>query len=349
MPEATANQDLRTQLEDKPSLTELAELSRRMIEDGSKSFARAAKLMPPDVRDSVYMLYAWCRHCDDCIDDQHLGFPATANQDASDLDTRVDQLRRKTRAACAGRPPAEPVFQALAEVIGRHDIPERYPLDLIDGFAMDARDHVYRTEEDTLLYCYHVAGAVGIMMAMVMGVRDRATLLRACDLGIAFQLTNIARDVTADKDIDRIYLPATWLEDAGLTAENFCEPTNRKALFGVVSRLLDRADEHYDSAAHGLPALPYRCAWSIASARRIYRAIGTEVRNRGPNAWHARVTTTSSQKVAHITAAAADAAHARTIAKLAPPPARGNLWTPPALRETERTEADEQPVSAMTA
>ena len=74
--------------------------------------------------------------------------------------------------------------------VEKQAIPERFPLDLIEGFAMDAADHRYSTEEDTLTYCYHVAGAVGVMMAMVMGIRDRPTLLRACDLGIAFQLTN---------------------------------------------------------------------------------------------------------------------------------------------------------------
>lgn len=315
------------------TVPDLTDHSRRMIEVGSKSFARASKLMPPGIRDSVYMLYAWCRFCDDCVDDQHLGFPSPDPSSSKGLSERVAELRLKTSAACAGSPPDEPVFQALATVVARHDIPERYPLDLIEGFAMDAREHVYATEEDTLLYCYHVAGAVGVMMALVMGVRDRPTLIRACDLGIAFQLTNISRDVIADAEMGRVYIPQSWLAEAGLDETNIAEPDNRKKLFDVTSRLLDAADQFYASAGHGITQLPFRCAWSIAAARRIYRGIGLKIRKRGPAAWDTRTTTSKSEKLGHVAMAASEAGVAAASASIGKTPPRGELWIPPPLRQ----------------
>lgn len=318
---------------------DLVAYSRDMIAKGSKSFARAAKLMPQGTRDSVFLLYAWCRHCDDVVDDQHLGFRIIAAGEASKpagaaaLEARVAELRRKTHAACApdfdggGDAP----FDALAAVAKRHGIPAAFALDLIDGFAMDAAETDYPDIETTLAYCYHVAGAVGVMMAMVMDVRDRPTLVRACDLGIAFQLTNIARDVIADHEAGRVYLPADWLAREGLTRETLARPQDREALFRVVLRLLDLADRYYDSANHGITRLPWRCAWSIAAARRIYRAIGAHIRSRGPQAWETRATTSRLEKLGHVSAAAADAAWSRRGPTSLDPASRGELWTPPAL------------------
>lgn len=310
----------------------LSDRARETIEKGSKSFARAAKLMPQDTRESVYLLYAWCRHCDDFIDDQHLGFPRKNDSAPDKLGERVDCLRRKTLSAFRGNADVLP-FQALARVIEKHDIPERFALDLIDGFAMDANAREYICEEDTLHYCYHVAGTVGVMMAMVMGVRDRATLVRASDLGIAFQLTNIARDVIDDLENGRIYLPQQWLHDVGLDARSLAAPSNRTRLFAAVSQALDRADRYYASSMYGVSQLPFRCAWSIASAQRIYRAIGAEIRRAGPAAWDTRASTSAWQKIGHVAIASVDAAATSTLGRLSDSKSRENLWTPPALRD----------------
>ena len=166
-------------------LDELAEYAKDSIEHGSKSFAGAAKLFDPKLRTSVQMLYAWCRYCDDVIDDQELGFQAAAS--AESIENRLFKLREQTERAMRGDVDS-PAFAALAYVMARHDLPVRYPMELLDGFALDAGGSRFRTLEDTIVYSYHVAGVVGIMMAMVMGVRDDAVLDRACDLGIAFSV-----------------------------------------------------------------------------------------------------------------------------------------------------------------
>lgn len=308
----------------------LVEFSRQRIEKGSKSFAIAAKLFEPETRSSAYMLYAWCRHCDDVIDGQTLGF--ADDQDAgptgADAENAVRLLEQKTRKACAGIAD-EPVFQALSHVCAKHAIPERYPLDLIAGFRMDAEAKTYRSIDDTLLYCYHVAGVVGVMMAMVMGVRDRAVLDRACDLGLGFQLTNIARDVVADHQVGRIYLPGDWLEDEGLSAKNLADLSQRDSLAKVTARLLDTAEPYYHSARAGLPHLPLRSAWAIATALKVYRAIGLEVRGRGAGAWDTRTSTSTFTKLGGVASGLSMALTSRLKTGSANAPDRSGLWTMP--------------------
>jgi len=207
----------------------------------------------------------------------------------------------------------------------------QFPLDLLEGFAMDARAHEYRSIDDTILYSYHVAGVVGVMMAIIMGAKDTPTLNRACDLGIAFQLTNISRDVIDDAKEERVYLPADWLIAEGVSPGEISDPVNREAVFKVTERLLDTAEAYYASARHGLAALPFRSAWAIAAARRIYRDIGTLVRAGGPDPWTGRVSVGTARKLGGAAGGLADAALARSLGRIVRPPDRQGLWTKPGL------------------
>ena len=307
---------------------ELAAFSRKRIEHGSKSFAVAARLFAPDVRASAYMLYAWCRHCDDEIDGQELGFN-TAGAATAATSACLNRLREQTLAAVQGRA-SEPIFLALQTVLAKHGIPERLPLDLIEGMAMDVREERYATLQDTLRYSYHVAGCVGVMMAMIMGARERATLDRACDLGIAFQLTNIARDVAADASVGRVYLPADWLAEAHVPLDGVDAPHNRAAVHSVTLRLLDEADRYYGSAYYGIAKLPARSALAIAAARRVYSDIGNVVRESGADgAVRARVT--SARKRWNLAKASVDMLAAKSARRLQllPVASRDGLWTMP--------------------
>ena len=311
----------------------IIEMARDRIERGSKSFAGAARLFTPDVRDSAIMLYAWCRHCDDEIDGQVLGFQRS-EETARPLAETLAALRDKTIAATEGRAD-EPIYQALQRVTAKHAIPQRHPLELIHGMQMDVEMETagrrYRTLDDLLEYCYHVAGVVGVMMAMIMGVRDRATLQRASDLGIAFQLTNIARDVIPDATVGRLYLPVDWLDRAGLSETTLARPDNRAVVAAVTADLLHEAERYYTSARAGVPHLPFRSAWAIAAARRVYRDIGTLVHVRGAQAWDERVSTSKARKLTGIALAGADAAWARSLGQRTHYPPRQALWTPPSL------------------
>ena len=306
----------------------LVEQSLRAIQRGSKSFALAAQLFDPTTREGAILLYAWCRYCDDQIDEQTLGF-RTARPSSESAGDRLAPLERETCRALAGEAVEEPAFAALQEVVRRHTIPDRHPLDLLKGFAMDVEGRRYESLDECCQYCYHVAGVVGVMMAYVMGVRGEDTLDRASDLGIAFQMTNIARDVVDDADAGRVYLPGDWLREAGVPIAEITRPEHRPAVSSVALRLLEEAERYYASAELGLARLPFRSAWAVASARRVYRDIGRLVRDRGPRAWDRRVSTGRGRKILLTLAAAGDAAAAIRRRSEKTPMPRDGLWTRP--------------------
>ena len=292
---------------------------------GSKSFATASKLFDAATRRSALMLYAWCRHCDDVTDGQTLGFAATASNPAT-AEARLAMLQTETRRAYAGQAMTEPAFAAFQEVALAHAIPQQQAFDHLEGFAMDVRGEEYETLDDTLRYCYHVAGVVGLMMARVMGVRDEAVLDRACDLGLAFQLTNIARDIVEDAQAGRCYLPTRWLADAGLNRDNVADPSQRGALAQLATRLVAEAEPYYASARAGLGGLPLRSAWAIATARGVYREIGVKVRNAGEKAWDQRQGTSRPEKLALLMSGAGLALSSRMMSPAARP---AHLWQRP--------------------
>lgn len=295
------------------------------INVGSKSFAAAAKLFDERTRQSAVMLYAWCRHCDDVIDGQTLGHSQLAG-DRSSGDARLAELVDLTERAYAGEPMSDPAFAAFQQVVQRHGIPREYPLEHLAGFRMDVQGYRYQTLDDTLLYCYRVAGVVGLMMARVMGVEAEATLDRACDLGLAFQLTNIARDIVEDAQVGRVYLPADWLAEVGIPVDEVALPGHRPALAQLAARLIDLAEPYYRSASQGLRDLPFRSAWSIATAHGVYRQIGIEVKARGAAAWEARVSTSRVQKLQFLLGGAVLALASR---RMRVRPRSAALWVRP--------------------
>jgi phytoene synthase len=295
------------------------------IAAGSKSFAAAARLFDPVTRRGAVMLYAWCRHCDDVIDGQELGFGA-APIDPLEHQQRLDQLYRQTRAAYAGEPMHEPAFAAFQEVARHCAIPQRDAFDHLAGFGMDVQGQVYQSIDDTLRYCYHVAGVVGLMMARVMGVSDNATLDRACDLGLAFQLTNIARDIVEDAGNGRCYLPRQWLDELAIDPDQVAAPANREAVAVIAARLVALAEPYYASASAGMAQLPVRSAWAVGTARNVYRQIGLRVVRLGPRAWDRRVSTSKADKLWLVVAGGFSA----LIARLRPWPERPpHLWQRP--------------------
>ncbi|WP_066712321.1 MULTISPECIES: phytoene/squalene synthase family protein [Sphingomonas] len=303
----------------------LVEAARVSIARGSKSFAAASTLFAPDVRERAWLLYAWCRACDDLVDGQDHGGERVAVTDAQ---ARVARVRALSVAALAGQPTGDPAFDALGVVAAETRLPPAYVHDLIDGFQLDADDWRPESEDDLYRYCYHVAGAVGCMMAIVMGVppEDDATLDRACDLGLAFQLANIARDLDEDARAGRCYLPQAWLAQAGVAADAVMAPANRDALVAMARRLADRAALHEDSARVGTRALSWRSAWAVLAAAGIYGDIARTVARRGAHAWDRRVTTGKAAKLAWIARAAAQATRRHAIPATPRDPL---LWTRP--------------------
>lgn len=308
----------------------MLDAAKAAIKQGSKSFALASRLFDPETRARATLLYAWCRHCDDVIDGQYLGEGVYDWSEAGDSEmARLQHLRRLTDDALAGKPTGDAAFEALARVAADTGMPPRYAHDLLEGFRRDVEWRRVETADDLLTYCYHVAGCVGVMMAIVMGVApgDHATLARASDLGLSFQLNNIARDVTEDAGRGRCYLPEEWLAEAGLDSQNFAEPENRAALHSVVTRLVNLAERYEASAAHGVPALRNRQAWAVLSAAQIYGDIGRKVRGDGPAALEGRAWTRRREKLFAVVAALPEALWKRNV-RVGTPSDRTGLWTP---------------------
>jgi phytoene synthase len=275
-----------------PRQSDLLKANRRAISQGSKSFSWASLIFRRQTKEQAWALYRWCRFCDDEIDTAKS--PAEARR-------RLRTLRAQTFAAFLS--PQDPalrrseVFDSLREVVGAAQIPLQYAEDLLRGFEMDVECTSFRTEADLSFYAYGVAGTVGLMMSHIMGLRTDTALEAAVRMGIAMQLTNIARDIREDYDSGRCYLPDNWLRNEGLARETFFESLNREALWRVVEKLLGRADSYYSRGLAGLRALDFRSAWAVRSAMLIYRDIGRTLLQRGPTALDSRVYTTRWRKV----------------------------------------------------
>ena len=298
----------------------LVDDAQRTIAAGSKSFRFASQIFDLETRERSWLLYSWCRACDDVTDGQTLGHDAQAPDRP---DERLAFLRANTDKALAGKPTGLVPFDALATVAAEVAIPTGLPHDHLAGFARDAAGWAPADEQELLSYCYQVAGAVGVMMAHVMGVpaAERDTLDRAADLGIAFQLANIARDVVDDAKVGRRYLPDDWLAEEGLAGADLQDPSHRPALARIARRLATLADRYRLSSKVGAARLPFRSRWAVLAAARIYGAVAERAVALGDKAWDRRISIPRREKFGLVLMALVDSL--RTPQQVS----REGLWT----------------------
>jgi phytoene synthase len=240
---------------------------RKLLSCGSRTFFAASFLLPSSIRGPASVLYAFCRLADDAVDVEDDGAAGLLN------------MRERLDRAYAGRPLAQPADRAFAHVVAKFAMPRELPEALLEGFEWDVLGRRYDTFAELQDYAARVAGAVGAMMAVLMGVRAPAVVARACDLGVAMQLSNIARDVGEDARLGRLYLPRQWLADAGLDPDAWLQqPVHCKEIASVIERLLCAADAIYDRVDAGIGRLPSTCRPGIRAARLLYAEIGHEVK-----------------------------------------------------------------------
>ena len=266
---------------------------RDVIRTGSLSFHAASKLLPAYVRDPALALYAFCRLADDEVDEGN-------NKARAVLD-----LRNRLDLAYSGMPCDAPEDRAFAAIVAEFDMPRALPEALLEGLAWDAMERRYATLSEVRDYSARVASAVGAMMCVLMRVRNRDALARACDLGVAMQLTNIARDVGEDARASRIYLPTDWLDDAGISVEDFfANPQASPDIRRIVRHLLAEANRLYIRSEAGIGALPLQARTGIFAARYIYDGISAAVRRNAYDSVSMRARTTKATKIARIGSAA---------------------------------------------
>ncbi|MFO1337376.1 MAG: phytoene/squalene synthase family protein [Burkholderiaceae bacterium] len=267
---------------------------RALLRRHARSFHAASRLLPGAVCESASVLYAFCRVADDAVDVEG-GRHAT-----------IAHLRRRLDAACQGAPLPSPVDRAFAVLLAHHDMPRLLPERLIDGLAWDAEGRPVHSLDELLDYASRVAGTVGAMMAVLMGARSPQALARACDLGVAMQLSNIARDVAEDARMGRLYLPRDWLREAGIDPDAWlANPVYSAALGQVLRRLVGEARVLYARAASGIALLPWACRPGINAARLLYAEIGHAVLRAGPRALQRRTVVPARRRAWLLARAAA--------------------------------------------
>lgn len=264
------------------STDDISKQAEASLRQNGRSFHWAKRFLGQETGSRAARLYAFCRLLDDMADG-----------DIPDGPARLTHIK----AMLAGDPKAhDPDLSAFLPFMQQVKLP-RQPLNhLIDGLLLDQQDVAIADEAELIRYGYYVAGTVGLLMCPVLHCHDRQAFAHALDLGIAMQLTNIARDVLEDAKMGRRYVPAEWVQN--MTPEQICaaaeapDSPEAKHIASAINRILDRAEDYYQSGFLGLAALPLRARLAIAVAGTVYRQIGRQLRRAGTN-WHAGRTVTS--------------------------------------------------------
>jgi 15-cis-phytoene synthase len=271
-----------------------------LLKAGSKSFYAASLLLLGVARARSIVLYAFCRQVDDAVDEE---VTMRAQKSA------VTRLRERVRSIYAHEVQHKPVDRAFRAMVEDTSMPQAFPNALIEGMEWDANGFAPRTTSDIVAYSVRVAAVVGVMMTWLMGRREVNTLARACDLGIAMQLTNIARDIGEDARRGRVYLPQEWLYEEGLTnaevfalakeggEETLAPSEKRRAVEKLCAKLLELAEVYYMRATSGIGALPMSCRVAIRAAQLIYREIGVRLARAGYNSLRVRTVVPTSRKM----------------------------------------------------
>jgi phytoene synthase len=243
-----------------------AAASRAVMRQHARSFSWAAIFLPRNRRDDAATVYAFCRFIDDLADE------------ATDKDSAIDALE-DVRAQLKGEKEiSDAIVEAYLDVVDKRGIPADAALHLIEGVISDFGTVRMESDRDLLRYCYRVAGTVGLMMSPILGVSDERAKPHAIDLGIAMQLTNICRDVDEDGDRNRCYIPASRLNEYGVSqGAVIAGDADKRVVKRVVFDLLQLAERYYKSADNGMRFIPFRSRVAIVVASRVYRSIGKKL------------------------------------------------------------------------
>lgn len=251
------------------------------------SFYYSFLFLPPERRRAITALYAFCREVDDVVDE--CADPQLAR-------SRLAWWRAELTATYDGRP-GHPVTQSLAAAARSFHLPQELLAEIIDGMEMDLSQKRYADFKALHLYCYRVASTVGLLAAEIFGHEDRRTLKYAHDLGLAFQLTNIIRDVGEDARRGRIYLPEEDLDRFGVGAGDILRARYSEAFRRLMEFQIERADGYYAQAFAQLPAQDRRTQRPGLVMAAIYRALLREIRRDGCRVLDRRMALTPLRKL----------------------------------------------------
>ncbi|HNM20871.1 MAG: presqualene diphosphate synthase HpnD [Betaproteobacteria bacterium] len=251
------------------------------------SFYYSFLFLPPERRRAIMALYAFCREVDDVVDECH--DPAIAA-------TKLVWWRQEVQRIADGQP-QHPVGRALHAVGHSFSLPSEQLLEIIDGMEMDLTQSRYLDFKGLSLYCYRVASVVGLLAAEIFGYRDRQTLKYAHDLGMAFQLTNIVRDIGEDARRGRIYIPMDELKQFGVPAADILNSRYSENFSALMAFQVARAEKYYDQALSQLPAADRKSQRPGLIMAAIYRTLLREIANDDYRVLHQRIALTPVRKL----------------------------------------------------
>jgi len=259
---------------------------QKAVASGS-SFYYSFLFLPPERRRAITALYAYCREVDDVVDEC---------TDAGVARTKLVWWRDEVAKLYAGQP-QHPVTKALAPAVVAFGIEQQHMLELIDGMAMDLDYNRYPDYDTLKLYCHRVAGVVGLMSASIFGYSEKQTLDYASELGLAFQLTNIIRDVGEDVRRNRIYLPLDELEKYGVVEADIQSARETENFQKLMAFQIKRALAQYDSAFAKLPEPDRKAQIPGIIMAGIYRTLLEEIRDDGCKVLKQRTSLTPIRKL----------------------------------------------------
>jgi len=251
------------------------------------SFYYSFLFLPPERQRAIMALYAFCREVDDVVDE---------TPDMQIAQTKLDWWRKETAEIHGGKP-THPVTQALAEVVKTFNLPRDKLLEIIDGMQMDLQQTRYLDFKALELYCYRVASVVGLLAVEIFGYTDPQTLKYAHDLGIAFQLTNIIRDVGEDARRGRIYLPIDELQRFNVTAKQITDAAYSDNFRALMEFQIERAERYYRQALALLPAADRKSQRAGLIMAAIYRTTLDEIKADGCKVLTQRTSLTPLRKL----------------------------------------------------
>lgn len=275
-------------------------LSSRLTRKSRSNFFYAFLALPRPRREALYAVYAFCRTVDDVADAPATGGDAAAQ--AADREARRRELARwredVERCFTAGATPLHPIAAELAQAVRAFPIPREALLAIIDGVEMDLDGHGFETAEDLYPYCYRVASAVGLCSIEIFGYTSPTARDYAINLGTALQLTNIIRDVGADAQVGRVYLPREDLRAFGVSPDDLRAGRYSDGFSRLMAHEAHRAREFYARAAAAYPRDDARTLVAAEIMGRIYRALLEEIATRGFRVLGERITVPARRKAA---------------------------------------------------
>ncbi len=275
-----------------PSAADLAdayETCRLLTRKEARNFYFAFLTLPAERRRAIYVAYAFCRYCDDSVDEE-----GTTDEKLA----RISRLRHMLTETYDGRA-GGPVFIGLADVAHRYGIPQEYFEEVLNGVESDLIKTRYADFDELRAYCYQVASVVGLICIHIFGYQGGEVARRhAIDLGLAMQLTNICRDVREDWELGRIYLPQDEMHRYGVTEEDLAAGEVTDSFAELLQFQIDRAREYFASGRLLLSHLPRRSRACPAALGFIYGGVLNKIERSGYDVFGGRIGLSNSGKLA---------------------------------------------------